>query len=127
MSFEIPDPNQELVHGPGDRADDVENVDHREAKFHLSEAIDLSSSFEELISVIADQSSLTTDEGTNVMAEDVIRLLRQLAALEREEPSVSNENAIHSLVLELPNITGLVDKVIKLLNPGEEEEVRLAA
>ena len=45
--------------------------------------------------------------------------MERIAAKANEDLSIQNEQELHALVLRLPNIPGLVDKVLRLLNPGE--------
>lgn len=118
MPFEIPNPDEELVVGPGDLEDDFRP--DTEGTFNLHEAIEMCDSFGELCSVLRDHETMKTDQGSEIRGEDVTRLVEQIAAKSQEDTSMQNEQELHSLVLQLPNIPGLVDKVLRLLNPGEE-------
>lgn len=119
MSVEMMNPDTELVHGPGDREDDVEFKSDEEGKFHFSEAIEMCNSFAELCSVLRDNDDIKTIEGSPVSGDDAARVVEQIAAAANEDVSVNNDEEIHGLILSLPKVLGLDDKVMELLNSEE--------
>ncbi|MFH0874069.1 MAG: hypothetical protein V1846_04515 [Candidatus Komeilibacteria bacterium] len=117
MSVEIPDPNNELAFGPGDRVEDFDFHPDHEGKYDFAEALELSEDFVDLCLVFREQDTIKSASGSDVSVDDTVRLLEQIAAKAKEEISVRNEQELHALILQLPNVVGLFDKVIKLLNP----------
>ena len=119
MSVEMMNPDTELVHGPGDREDDVEFKADDEGKYQFAEALELCESFSELCSVLRENESLKTDDGSLASGNDAAHVVEQIAVAANEDVSVDNDKTIHDLILLLPNVPGLFDKVMKLLNPEE--------
>lgn len=119
MSVEMMNPDTELVHGLGDREDDVEFKPDDEGKFHFDEAIEMCESFAELCSVLHENEDIKTLTGSAVSGDDTAHVVEQIAAAANEDVSIDNDKKIHDLILLLPDVPGLVDKVMTLLNPDE--------